>query len=87
MCIRDRIKGAALLRKVMGALIPPIFLILAVLGSIFFGIATPTEAGAVGAAGAVFLAAVKRRLSRKLLGEAAMSTARVTALVLSLIHI
>lgn len=80
-----QIKGTALLRKVMGALIPPIFLILAVLGSIFFGIATPTEAGAVGAAGAVFLAAIKRRLSRKLLSEAAMSTARVTALVIMIL--
>jgi tripartite ATP-independent transporter DctM subunit len=56
-----------------------------VLGSIFFGIATPTEAGAVGAVGALLLAAANRRLNRKLLQDAAMSTARATALVIMIL--
>jgi tripartite ATP-independent transporter DctM subunit len=77
-----QIKGRALAIKVMRALVPPIFLILAVLGSIFFGIATPTEAGAVGAVGATILAAANRRLSWGLLKDAAQGTARTTSLVI-----
>jgi tripartite ATP-independent transporter DctM subunit len=80
-----QISGGALARRVLGALVPPIVLILAVLGSIFFGIATPTEAGAVGAVGALLLAAANRRLNRKLLQDAAMSTARATALVIMIL--
>jgi tripartite ATP-independent transporter DctM subunit len=53
-----------------------------VLGSIFFGLATPTEAGAVGAVGACGLAALNRRLTYKLLIDAARSTAIVTGVVL-----
>jgi tripartite ATP-independent transporter DctM subunit len=79
------IRGAALARKVLRALVPPLLLILAVLGSIFFGIATPTEAGAVGAVGALLLAWANRRLSRSLLADAAMSTARATALVIMIL--
>lgn len=80
-----QISGAALARKVVGALLPPVALIFAVLGSIFFGLATPTEAGAVGAAGAVLLAALNRRLSWGLLRDAARSTARSTALVVMIL--
>jgi tripartite ATP-independent transporter DctM subunit len=80
-----QISGAALARKVAGALIPPVVLIIAVLGSIFFGIATPTEAGAVGAVGAVGLAALNRRLNWKLLRDSAASTARATALVVMIL--
>ena len=76
-----QIKGVALLRKVMGALVPPIFLILSVLGSIFFGIATPIEDGAVGAAGAVFLVAIKVRMSRKLIQVASMCSALVIVML------
>ena len=47
------------------AILPPAFLILAVLGSIFFGLATPTEAAGVGAAGALILALIKRQISRE----------------------
>ncbi|GAB4124962.1 MAG: TRAP transporter large permease subunit [Roseiflexaceae bacterium] len=80
-----QISGSALARQVARALIPPIFLIFAVLGSIFFGIATPTEAGAVGAIGAVILAAANGRLSWKLLRESAESTSRSTALVIMIL--
>lgn len=80
-----QIRGVALVRKVARALVPPIVLIFAVLGSIFFGLATPTEAGAVGAVGAVALAAANRRLSWKLLKDAGESTARSTALVIMIL--
>jgi tripartite ATP-independent transporter DctM subunit len=79
------LRGKALLWKTFHAVIPPILLIVAVLGSIFFGIATPTEAGTVGAVGALLLAALNRRLSWSLIKEAAHATARVTALVVMIL--
>jgi tripartite ATP-independent transporter DctM subunit len=78
-------KGTALLKQVLKTVIPPILLIFAVLGSIFFGIATPTEAGAVGAFGACILAAFNRRLTLQLLRDAAHSTAVITALVVMIL--
>ncbi|PZU96055.1 MAG: C4-dicarboxylate ABC transporter [Leptolyngbya sp.] len=71
-----------LLKRAVKAIVPPVLLILVVLGSIFFGIATPTEAGAVGAVGACGLAALNGRLTLKLLQEAAHATAIVTGVVL-----
>jgi tripartite ATP-independent transporter DctM subunit len=79
------LRGRALAVKVARALIPPFLLILAVLGSIFFGLATPTEAGAVGAIGATILAAANRRFSWQLLRGAAESTARTTSLVIMIL--
>jgi tripartite ATP-independent transporter DctM subunit len=79
------LKGAALVRRVIKAVMPPILLILAVLGSIFFGIATPTEAGAVGAVGACILAALDRRLNWNLIRDAAHSTAVVTTVVVMIL--
>lgn len=79
------IKGRALGAKVMRAIIPPVLLIFAVLGSIFFGIATPTEAGAVGAVGATVLAWANRRLNWKLLRDSAESTVRATSLVIMIL--
>ncbi len=60
----------------------PIFLVLAVLGSIYSGIATPTEAAAVGAFGALIVAAINRRLNRKAWNEANMEALRLTAMIL-----
>ena len=60
----------------------PIFLVLAVLGSIYSGIATPTEAAAVGAFGALIVAAINRRLNRKAWKEANMEALRLTAMIL-----
>ena len=71
-----------LLRRTLKAIVPPVLLIFVVLGSIFFGIATPTEAGAVGAVGACGLAALNGRLTGKLLHDAAHATAVVTGVVL-----
>ena len=79
------LKGWALFRKTLVAVIPPLFLIFAVLGSIFFGIATPTEAGAVGAVGAAFLAALNRNLTWDLVKSAARSTANITSLVIMIL--
>ena len=63
-------------------LVLPILLILAVLGSIFAGIASPTEAAAVGAAGAIVCAAIHRRLDWQMLKEAAYRTFRVNGMIM-----
>ena len=62
-------------------LLPPVLLIVAVLGSILGGFATPTEASAVGAFGALLLAAANRRLSFSMLRDVVRSTAQVTSMV------
>ncbi len=72
-------------RQVAIVLVPPLALILLVLGSIFAGVATPTEAGALGAVGAMVLAAANRRLNRKTLSEALDATARLTTMVVFLL--
>ncbi|NTV62381.1 MAG: TRAP transporter large permease subunit [Oscillochloris sp.] len=76
------LRGWALAKRVVWVMVPPLFLILAVLGSIFFGLATATEAGAVGALGATLLAFANRRLTFKTFREVADSTMRVTVMVL-----
>jgi len=67
--------------KVTFVLIPPLALIFLVLGTIFLGIATPTEGGAMGAGGALIMALAKKRLSWKLLRQAMDSTAKLTTFV------
>ncbi|HEB94616.1 MAG TPA: TRAP transporter large permease subunit [Gammaproteobacteria bacterium] len=71
----------ALLARVIKSLVPPLLLIFAVLGSIFFGVASPTESAAVGALGALLLAATHRRLNLHNLREAMRSTTRMTSMV------
>lgn len=66
------------------AVIPTSFLILAVLGSIFFGVATPTEASGVGAAGAMLLAAMNRRLNRAVMRDALQQTTRTAAFIFAI---
>lgn len=63
------------------ALIPPIFLILSVLGSIFFGIASPTEAAGVGALGATLLALAKRQLNRQTIKQVLTATGSTSAFI------
>jgi GNAT superfamily N-acetyltransferase len=63
-------------------MVPSIVLIFLVLGTIFMGLATPTEAGAMGAVGAIVLAAMHKRLSWKLVREGMESTMRLTAMVI-----
>jgi len=72
-------------RDLFLAILPPAFLILAVLGSIFFGVATPTEAAGVGAFSALFLAAVKRRLSFDVLRQVLYETTRTTAFIFAVL--
>ena len=79
------IRGLALARRVVVSLIPPLALILVVLGSIFAGVATPTEAGALGAVGAMILAAVGGRLSMDALRAAMNDTTRLTIMVIFLL--
>ena len=74
-------RGAALVSRVIGVLIPPLALILAVLGSIIGGFATPTEAAAVGAVGALGLALFRRELSVGRLREIVRGTARISSMV------
>ena len=68
-------------KEVITAMVPPLLLIIAVLGSIIGGIATPTEAASVGAVGATVLAALRWRLSLTVLREAAVSTATITSMI------
>jgi len=62
-------------------MVPPLFLIFLVLGTIFIGVATPTEGGAMGASGALILGALKRRLTWDLVRQATESTAKLSAFV------
>jgi TRAP-type mannitol/chloroaromatic compound transport system permease large subunit len=68
--------------QVVIVLIPPLALVFLVLGTIFLGIATPTEGGAMGAAGALILSLAKRRLSLEQLTQALDSTSRLCAFVM-----
>ena len=75
------VDGAALAWRVISVLIPPLFLVVAVLGSILGGFATPTEAASVGAVGALILAAARRRLTVSTLREVVRQTTMVTSMV------
>ena len=77
--------GAALWTRVLLVMLPPLALILIVLGSIFFGIATPTDAGALGAVGAMVLAAFRGRLSMETVRKTAEDTTRLTSMVVFLL--
>lgn len=72
---------AMLFRKFARALFPPLFLMVAVLGSIFAGIASPTEAAGVGAVGATVLTVLNKKLSLKILREVMHSTMQLTCMV------
>jgi tripartite ATP-independent transporter DctM subunit len=76
------LRGVALLRRVLVSLVPPLVLIFLVLGTIFLGVATPTEGGAMGAAGALALALAKRQLSGAMLRQALDQTAKLSSFVL-----
>ncbi|MFB3081998.1 MAG: TRAP transporter large permease subunit [Gammaproteobacteria bacterium] len=70
-----------LVTRMLKSLLPPLALVVAVLGSIFFGIASPTESAAVGALGALLLAALHRRLNLSALQDAMRQTTRLTSMV------
>ena len=71
--------------RVIGVLIPPLILIVAVLGSILFGFATPTESASVGAIGAMLLAAINRRLSFATIRYAALNTMITTSIIFTIV--
>ena len=73
--------GWALWRRVIWGMVPSVVLIFLVLGTIFLGLATPTEAGAMGAVGAMVLAVLHRRLTWPLVRQAMETTMRITAMV------
>lgn len=83
--VEERAAVPDLGRQVARVLAPPLLLILVVLGSIFAGVATPTEAGALGAVGAIALAAINRRLTRASLNATMQSTLRITSMVVFLL--
>ena len=74
-----------LLKRVLLVMLPPLLLIVLVLGSIFRGIATPTEAGALGAVGAIVLAGVNGRLSLNALRDTMDETMTLTSMVMFLL--
>src|SRR4029079_8501916 len=76
------LRGSALLVKVFTSMIPPLVLVFLVLGTIFMGVAPPTEGGAMGATGAIIMALAKRKLPFSLLRQAVESTALMTSFVM-----
>lgn len=74
--------GLVLVGRALRVMLPPLILIFLVLGTIFMGIATPTEGGAMGAVGALVLALARKRLDLGLLRQAMDSTARLTSFVI-----
>ena len=86
LALANRLLGFGLLSKlaeqVTFVLIPPLVLIFLVLGTIFLGIATPTEGGAMGAMGALIMAGGRRKLNMKLLKQALDSTAKLSVFVM-----
>jgi len=86
LAVLNKVTGLRLLsrmaERVTFVLIPPLALIFLVLGTIFLGIATPTEGGAMGATGAMVMAVARRRLSMRLLRQAMDSTMKLSSFVL-----
>jgi tripartite ATP-independent transporter DctM subunit len=76
------ITGWRLIWKCTWGMVPSLVLIFLVLGTIFMGLATPTEAGAMGAVGAMVLAAMHRRLTWKLTWEGMQTTMRISSMVI-----
>lgn len=83
--VLDKMNGFKLIspiaERVTFVMVPPLALIFLVLGTIFIGVATPTEGGAMGATGAILLAIMKGRLNFTLLRQATESTAKLSAFV------
>jgi tripartite ATP-independent transporter DctM subunit len=71
--------------KALKAIIPPLLLIVVVLGSIFAGIATPTESSAVGGIGAIILSILYKQFSFKVVWDSALETVKITAMVFTIL--
>ncbi|ADV46990.1 TRAP transporter large permease [Nitratifractor salsuginis] len=81
----EGMKYGASVKKALIAIIPPLTLIVLVLGSIFAGIATPTESASLGALGSLILAALYRKLSYKMVKEASLETVKTTSMVFAIL--
>ena len=79
---KERLRGAPLFRLTMISLVPPLFLILAVLGSVFFGVVSPSEAGAMGVLGGLVLIASKGKFNKEVIIGAMAATMKITSAVL-----
>ncbi|BCO08913.1 C4-dicarboxylate ABC transporter [Desulfolithobacter dissulfuricans] len=73
------------LKRAIFAILPPMTLIVLVLGSIFAGVATPTESASVGALGSMILAAMYRKLSWKIVMDSSLETVKITAMVFAIL--
>ena len=83
---RDPLKNQTqIIIQALLSVVPPLMLILVVLGSIFAGIATPTESSALGCVGAVCLALMYRKFSPRMLWESAIETVKITAMVFAVL--
>ena len=71
--------------KAMKSIVPPLALVLVVLGSIFAGVATPTESAALGGVGALILAVLYRQFSLRMVMESSIETVKVTAMVFAIL--
>lgn len=85
MAREDNISRQQEIKKALIAVIPPLALIVVVLGSIFAGIATPTESAALGGAGSLLLALIYRQFSWNMVYESAKETVKVTAMVFAIL--
>jgi tripartite ATP-independent transporter DctM subunit len=79
---RDAVSRGELWKRFWKVVVPPILLVVAVLGSIVGGIAAPTEAASMGAVGAMLIAAGARRLTLKMLKDVALETSKITAMMM-----
>ena len=79
---RQKVTGSQLALMILTSMVPPLFLIFAVLGTIFFGVAAPSEAGGMGALGAIIVAACYGNLTWINLKESALVTLRISSMVL-----
>jgi tripartite ATP-independent transporter DctM subunit len=79
---RDAMPRRELWTKFFVVVLPPVALVLSVLGSIIAGIAAPTEAASMGALGSILVTAVARRMSLKVLRETMQATTKITAMVM-----
>lgn len=79
---RMRVSRGELLGRFWRVVVPPVLLVVCVLGAIVGGVAAPTEAASMGAVGSVLVALGARRLSMKVLGQVALETSRITAIMM-----
>lgn len=76
------LKGKALAVSILTSMVPPVVLIFLVLGTIFLGVATPTEGGAMGAVGSLLLAIARKRLTKTVVKSALDTTAKLSTFVM-----